>query len=142
MKSALLARDKTLATTLRGIKSAILNVEIALGKREDGLKDNEITSLLRKEAKKRQESAELYKRGGSQEKADAELAELRVIEKYLPDEMTDEQVGELVDKAMDEFAEISPQQMGQVIGRVKDLSDGQVDGGRIAAAVKKRMEQK
>lgn len=142
LKSALLSRDKTLATTLRGLKGVILNAEIASGKRDIGLGDSEIVDLFRKEAKKRQESADLYQQGGSQEKADAELAELRVIEAYLPEELSEAQLQELVDTVLNELDEVSPRQMGQVIGKVKELSNGQVDGGRIATAVKKRMEQK
>jgi hypothetical protein len=142
LKSALLARDKTLATTLRGIKSAILNVEIAAGKREQGLQDSEIVEVLRKESKKRHESIELYKQGGNQEKADAEFAELRVIDKYLPAELSDEQLQGLIDQTIRELGELSPQTMGKAIAYIKDVSKGQVSGGRIAAAVKKRMEQK
>lgn len=142
LKSALLARDKTLVTTLRGLKSAILNAEIATGKREQGLQDNEIVEVLRKEGKKRQESVELYKQGGNQEKADAETAELRVIEIYLPEELSNEQLDDLVDQAVGELGELSPQIMGKAIVHIREASKGQVSGGRIAAAVKKRMEQK
>ena len=142
LKSALLARDKILATTLRGLKGAILNAEIAAGKREHGLQDSEIVEVLRKEAKKCQESAELFRQGGSQEKATAELAEFRVIEQYLPEELSDERLENLVDQTIRELDDLSPQTMGKAIARIKDLSNGQVGGGRIATAVKKRMEQK
>src|SRR6185369_11783185 len=90
LKTALLAGDKTLATTLRGLKSAILYVEVAKGVRDEGLSDEEIVTLLAKEAKKRQESADLYVQGGSQERADAELAEKKAIEVYLPQQLSDD----------------------------------------------------
>ncbi len=75
LKTAMLAGDKVLVTTLRGLKSVILNVEVAEGSRETGLADDKIISLLQKEAKKRQESADLYLQGGSVERQQAELAE-------------------------------------------------------------------
>jgi len=136
----MLAGDKTLVTTLRGLKSAILYGEVAAGKRDAGLADAEITGILRKEAKKRQESADLFSKGGNQIKADAELTELEVIQNYLPAQMTDDQLAALVDQAIGEIGEASQQNMGPIIGRVKVLSDGGVDSGRIAIAVKKRME--
>ncbi|HTE58530.1 MAG TPA: GatB/YqeY domain-containing protein [Verrucomicrobiae bacterium] len=139
LKAAMLGGDKTLATTLRGLKSAILYVEVAEGKREQGLADQEIVGVLRKEAKKRQESAELFDRGGNQEKAVAERHELVVIENYLPAQLSDEEIGKLVDRAIDDVGAATSQDMGRIIGRVKELSKGDADGGRIAAAVKQRI---
>ncbi len=141
LKAAMLGGEKTLVTTLRGLKSAILYVEVADGKRDDGLSDQEVVEVLRKEAKKRQESADLYVKGGNQEKADVEQAELKVIEKYLPQQMGDDQLAALVDQAMQESQDVSPQVMGKIIGRVKELSQGNADGGRIAQAVKQRLGQ-
>lgn len=141
LKSALLGGDKVLATTLRGFKSAILYAEVAAGKRDRGLEDNEIIQVLRKEAKKRQESADLYQKGGNQEKADAELAELQAIQTYLPKQLSDEQLEKLVEQAVSEADDESPQAMGKIIGRVKALSNDQADGGRIAAMVKQRLKQ-
>lgn len=137
----MLGGDKTLVTTLRGLKSAILYAEVAAGKREEGLGDDEIIVLLQKESKKRQESAELYKKGGNDEKADAELTEYEVIQKYLPAQLSDEELMQLVEKAMEEIEDNSPQAMGRIIGKVKELSGGQADGGRIAGAVKERLSR-
>lgn len=139
LKAALLGGDKVLATTLRGLKGAILNVEIAKGIRETGLSDQEIIELFGKEAKKRQESADLYVTGGNQEKADAELLEKRVIEQYLPAQLSDEDLIRVVDQVVEEMGGISQQQMGQAIGKVKSLVGASADGGRIAAAVKARI---
>jgi len=139
LKTALLAGDKTLVTTIRGLKSAILYVEVAENKRDQGLDDEEVVTILRKEAKKRQESADLYKQGGNQEKAEAELTELKVIDKYLPAQLGDDQLNQLIDQAVAEVGEVTQQTMGRVIGRVKELTQGNADGGRIAQAVKQRM---
>src|SRR5688572_3773311 len=119
LKVALLAGDKTLAMTLRGLKSVILYAEVAKGSREQGLSDEEIVGLLTKEAKKRQESADLYKQGGNEEKANAELAEKKVIEKYLPEQMSEEDLQKIVDDVMKELNLTSMQDMGKLIGAVK-----------------------
>lgn len=139
LKAALLGGNKELVTTLRGLKSVILYAEVAQGLREQGLPDDQIVVLLTKEAKKRQESADLYTQGGSAEKAAAELAEKKVIECYLPQQLSDEDVQELVDQAVKELDASSLQQMGQVIAKVKEKAGAQADGARIARLVKERL---
>ncbi len=141
LKAAMLGGDKVLTTTLRGIKSAILYAEVAANKRDSGLADEELVSLLGKEAKKRQESADLYTQGGSEEKAKAELAEKLVIEKYLPKQMNDEALKNLVEAAVTETGAASMQDMGKVIGLVKQRAGAAADGGRIAQMVKERLSQ-
>src|SRR6476660_9207906 len=96
LKAAMLGGDKEKVTILRGVKSAILNEEVAKGLRAEGLPDDEILRILNKEAKKRQESADLYIQGGNQEKADAELAEKKVIEEYLPAQLSEEDIAKLI----------------------------------------------
>lgn len=139
LKQALLAGDKTLATTLRGLKSVILYAEVAKGSRDTGLSDEEILVLFAKESKKRQESADLYSKGGNQEKADAELEEKRVIDAYLPAQLSDEELGAVVDGVIAEMGASGMQAMGQVIAAVKAKTEGQADGGRIAVMVKERL---
>lgn len=136
IKQAMLSGDKTLTTTLRTVKSAALNLEVANGSREQGLSDAEFIDLLTKEAKRRQESADMYTHGGSPERAEAELAEKAVIEKYLPTQLSDEELSTLVNDVINELGVSGPQAMGQVIGEVKKRSAGQADGGRIASLVK------
>lgn len=139
LKAAMLKQDKQLVTTLRTLKSAILYAEVAAGAREQGLADDAVVSLLQKEAKKRQESADLYAKGGREEKAATELQEIEVINRYLPAQLTDDELAALVNKALAELDEVSPQAMGNVIARVKELGEGRVDGGRIARSVKERL---
>jgi uncharacterized protein YqeY len=139
LKTAMLAGDKTLATTLRGLKSVILYEEVAKGLRETGLNDEAVIVLLTKEAKKRQESADLYIKGGNQEKADAELLEKTVIEAYLPAQMSDAELIAVVDEAISLTGANSMQQMGQVVGAVKAKVGSAADGGRVASLVKERL---
>jgi uncharacterized protein len=140
IKTAMLAGEKTLVTTLRGLKSAILNVEVAQGIRDSGLPDEQVIELFAKEAKKRQESADLYRQGGSEERAQAELTEKAVIEKYLPKQLSDEELIAIIESAIAETGAAGLQSMGQVIGKVKQQAAGTADGSRIAQLVKEKLQ--
>jgi uncharacterized protein YqeY len=139
LKTALLAGDSQTATVLRGLKSAVLNVEIEKGAREQGLPEPDVLAILGKEAKKRQESADMYRQGNSPERAEAEEQEKAIIEKYLPKQMEDDELAKLVDEAIASTGASGPQAMGQVIGAVKAKTAGQADGARIAALVKEKL---
>lgn len=141
LKEALLKGNKELVTTLRGLKSVILYAEVAQGKREQGLEDAEIIKLLAKESKKRQESADLYVQGGDESRAAKELAEKQMIDAYLPQQLSDEALKQLIEEVVTELQISSPQAMGQAIGAVKQRSEGAADGTRIAQFVKERLQQ-
>lgn len=141
LKTAMLSGDKELATTLRGLKSAILYEEVAQGKRDEGLDDTTIMTVLQKEAKKRQDSADLYDQGNDAQRRDKELAEKAVIGKYLPKEMTDEELNTLIDGVVADKGPLTQQTMGIIIGQVKQGSKGQADGARIAQAVRERLSE-
>lgn len=141
IKHSLLAGDKTRATVLRNLKSAILYVEVAKGQRESGLDDNGILEVLAKESKKRQESADLYIKGRDQNRAQAELDEKAIIDEYLPKQLSDQELNELVDKVCAAQQEVSLQSMGTIIAGVKQQSEGRADGARIAKAVKERLQK-
>jgi uncharacterized protein YqeY len=140
IKAALLAGDKTRATTLRGLKAVLLNVKVATGKRDSGLSDEEVLAQLGKQAKQRQESADLYVQGGNQEKADAELAEKAIIEAYLPAQLSQEEIAKLIDAAITDTGAAGPQDMGKVIGQVKQQAGATADGGVIARLVKEKLQ--
>ncbi len=139
LKAALLGGDKVLVTTLRGLKSAILYVEVAEGKRDEGLSDDAIITILQKEAKKRQESADLYLQGGNTEKQQAELAEKQVIEQYLPQQMSEDEVRAIVEEVIAATGASGMQAMGQVIGAVKQKTGASADGSIIARLVKEKL---
>lgn len=141
LKKALLAGNKELATTLRSLKSVILYAEVAKGVREEGLPEAEILGLFVKEAKKRQESADLYGKGGDEVRAAAELAEKQVIEGYLPRQLSDGELIQIIDDVIAELGVSDPQIMGQVIGQVKQKTASQAEGARIAQLVKQRLEK-
>lgn len=139
IKTAMLAGEKTLVTTLRGLKSVILYAEVASGDREAGLPEEQVISLLQKEAKKRQESADLYRTGNNIEKAEHEEVEKRVIDQYLPQQLSEEDVRSLVEEEATKMGTPTLQQMGQLIGAVKQASGGAADGAVIARLVKERL---
>ncbi len=142
LKTAMLAGEKTLVTTLRGLKSAILYVEVAKGVRDTGgLSDPEITEILAKESKKRQESADLYAQGNDEERRNAELVEKAVIDAYLPEQMGEEELKAVIDKVIADTGATDVKSMGQVIGQVKQQTAGQADGALIARLVKERLGQ-
>lgn len=139
LKQAMLSGDKVLATTLRGLKSVILYEEVAKGARQAGLSDDAVVQLLSREAKKRQESADLYIRGGNKEKAEAELTEKKVIEKYLPEQISDEDLIAIIEESIKQSKATSMAQMGQVIAAVKAKVGVNADGSKIALMVKERL---
>lgn len=140
LKAALLGGDKQLSTLLRGLKSSLLYAKIAAGSRDRAMEDTEIQSVLRKEVKKRRESAELYARGGEHGRADAELQEAAVIEHYLPAEPTEADITRLVDDAITQAGGVEKSTMGIIISKVKSVTNGAVDGAVLARIVKERLE--
>ncbi len=140
IKQAMLAGDKPKVTTLRGLKSAILYVEVAKGARQQGLTDAEIIDVLSKESNKRQESADMYTQGGSLDRALAEITEKSVIETYLPKQFSNAELEELIVTVIDELGSSKQNAMGQVITEVKKRSSGQADGSRIAKIVKEKLK--
>jgi uncharacterized protein YqeY len=139
LKTALLAGDVQRVTVLRGLKSVLLNEKVATGKRESGLKDDEVLPILAKEAKKRQESADLYVQGGSQDRADAELAEKKIIEAYLPAQLSEEEIVKLVDEAIQQIGATEQKDMGKVIGAVRSKAGATADGALIAKLAKEKL---
>lgn len=139
LKQALLQRDSETATTLRGLKSVILNAEVAAGKRDTGLDNDEVVALLQKEAKKRQEAAAIYADAGDEARAAKELSEKDIIAQFLPEQLDETAVAQLVEGAIAELGASTMQDMGKVIGAVKAKAGAAADGGVIARIVKEKL---
>lgn len=137
IKTAMLAGDKPRVEVLRGLKAAILNEEVAKGVRDTGLSDEQIQQVFAREVKKRIEAADLYVKAGRQELADTENYQKGIIEEFLPQQLSDEELAGIVDAAIAELGEGA--HMGQVIGAVKSKVGQSADGARIAAAVKQKV---
>ena len=121
--------------TLRMVLAAVMNAEVA-GAEAKELSDDEVLTVLRKEAKKRAEAAEAFTTAGRSERADAERAELGVIERYLPAALDDASLQRIVAEEVTATGATSPKDMGVVVKAVRARVEGQADGGRIAAMVK------
>ena len=139
IKAALLSGDKVKATTLRGLKATLLNVKVANGKRDEGLSDDEVLAVFGKESKKRQESADFYVQGNSQDRADAELTEKAVIDAYLPAQVSEEEIAKAVEEAIASTGASTPADMGKVIGQVKGKFGASADGAVIARLAKEKL---
>lgn len=139
LKKALLAGDKDSVTTLRGLKANVLDAEVASGKREEGLSDGEIEKILAGQAKKRREAMDMYEASGRGDLYESEDAELKIIEKYLPKQMSEAELMDEVEDVISGLPEGEPVNMGKVIGMVKMLVGNKADGAAIAKAVKERL---
>lgn len=138
IKSALLSGDQSRVSVLRSLKSAILYIEVEQGSRDTGLSDDAVLHVLARESKKRQESADLYQRGGDSARAQAELDEKVIVDSYLPEQLGDEELGSIVDSVVDEVGN-EPKQMGLAIAEAKKRTQGRAEGARIANAVRERI---
>ncbi|MFF1557828.1 GatB/YqeY domain-containing protein [Streptomyces sp. NPDC058279] len=141
LTAAIKARDELSSSTLRLTLAAITKEEVA-GKEARVLSDDEVLKVIAKEAKKRREAAEAFSQGGRAESAARELAEGEFLDKYLPKQLTDEELGEIVAQAVAEAKAAGaegPRAMGAVMKIVNPKVAGLADGGRVAAAVKQRL---
>lgn len=139
LKAALLERRRFDADILRGLKAVILNEEVAQGRRDEGLDDESIQKLIAKEVKKRVESAELYDKADRKELADNERAEIKVIELYLPEQASDDEIKAAIKDSIEQLGVTSAADMGRVIGAVKSKLGNSADGGLIARLVKEAL---
>lgn len=136
LKTALLSGDKSRVETLKGIKNAIQYKAVDVKTADKGLTEEQILQLLSKEAKKRQEAADLYRQAGEAGRAEAELSEKKIIEEYLPAKLSDEEVLSVIREEISKIPEPAPADMGRIIGLVKARLGAQADGSTIARLVK------
>ena len=136
---AIKERDELRSSTLRLTLAAITKEEVA-GKTKRELSDDEVQKVIIREAKKRREAADAFAQGGRAEQAEREKAEGEVLATYLPQQLSDEQLQEIVAQAVEEAKAAGaegPRAMGAVMKIVNPKVAGQAEGGRVAAAVKK-----
>lgn len=141
LKTSMLARDSFTTDVIKGLKSAILYEEVAKGKREDGLSDDEILAVFKKESKKRQDSIDMYNQGNNLEQAEKETKEKAIIDSYLPAQLSEDQVNELIDSTLNELGISDPtkQDMGKIMGAVKSKAGPSLDGSMLAKLVNQRI---
>ena len=140
IKSAMLAREKVRLEALRGIKKEFLEAKTAPGAGGE-LSDDAAMKILVKMAKQRRESAQIYKEQNRPELAENELAELAVIETYLPKPLTDAELTAELEKMIASVGASSPAEMGKVMGVASKALAGRADGRAISAKVRELLSK-
>lgn len=135
LKTAMLARNTFETTVLRGLKASILDEEVKLGKREEGLSNDEIETLVAREVKKRKEAAGLL----DEERAKNELKEAEILSKYLPEMASEDEIRAAVKAEISAMGEVSIKQMGAIIGKMKAKFGNSADGAVLAKIVKEEL---
>ena len=142
LKDAMKARDERRVSTLRLVNSALKNADIeARGQNKGPLGDDELLALLAKMIKQRQESIELYEKGGRAELAQQERDEIAIIAAYLPKQMSDAEVRTAITQAIAESGASSMKDMGKVIAALKGRYAGRMDFGKVSPLVKESLQR-
>ncbi|HJR19597.1 MAG TPA: GatB/YqeY domain-containing protein [Actinomycetota bacterium] len=136
MRDAMKAREAVRVAALRMLMAAVKNAEIE--KRHE-LSDDEVLDVVGKEAKRRRESIEAFEKGGRDDLVAKESDELAVLEAYLPERLSDDELAALVDAAIAETGAASPKQMGDVMKALMPKLRGRADGGQVSALVKAKL---
>ena len=135
LTEAMRARDEVRSSTIRMILTAIKNEEVS-GKEARELSDAEVITVLSREAKKRREAAEAFEQAGAKDRADMEKAEGVVIAEYLPVQLSESEIQEMINAAIAETGATGPQQMGLVMKSIQPKIAGRADGGVVSSLVK------
>jgi uncharacterized protein len=138
LNTAMRARDQVRMRTLRMALTSITNEEVAGAAARD-LTDEEVVKVLTREARKRREAAEAFSAAGRSDQAQAERAEGEVLAGYLPAQLSDDELADLVDTAIAETGASGMAAMGQVMKTVTPRVAGRADGARVAAEVRRRL---
>ena len=135
-KTAMKERDKPRLGALRMLGAALKNGQIEAGR---PLEEQEEQTILRRQLKQREESAEAFRNAGREEQAASEAAEAEVVRAYLPQPLSREEIENVVDTAIRETGATGMRDMGKVMGRATQLSKGRAEGRELSALVKERL---
>jgi uncharacterized protein len=136
-KAAMKQRDRTRVGALRMLGAALKNAEIEAGRPLD---EQEEQTILRRQLKQRDESAEAFRKAGREEKAASELAEAEIVRSYLPEPPSQKELEEIVDMAINETAAQDMKDMGAVMARAMELSEGRAEGRTLSALARTRLQ--
>ena len=135
LTDAIRSRDEMKSGTIRMVLAAITTEEVA-GKEARKLSDDEVITVLSREAKKRREAAEAFEQGRRADKAAQEKAEGEIISAYLPAQLSDDELAALIAEAVTAVGASGPGDMGKVMGVLKPKIAGKAEGGKVSALVK------
>ncbi|MBP6913794.1 MAG: GatB/YqeY domain-containing protein [Candidatus Levybacteria bacterium] len=141
IKKAMLDRNENVLSTLRMLKSAIQYAEINKGVNYSAT-DEDVIDVIGKEVKKRRESIDLYEKGGRPELAEKEKKELDIIQRYLPEQLQEDEIKKIVNEAISTTNASGIQDMGKVMGIIMQQVKGKADAGTVSSIVKSRLTQK
>ncbi len=141
LTEAMKAKNERAVSTLRMVNSTLKNADIeARGAGKEPLGDAEVLSVLQKMIKQRQESVEMYKKGGRDDLVKQEEGEIAIITRYLPKQMSEAEMASAIDAAIAETAAASMKDMGKVIGVLRGKFAGQMDMAKASALVKAKLQ--
>ena len=137
LKDAMKARDERRVSTLRMMNASIKNADIeARGQGKEPLNEADLMSLFQKMIKQRQESADLYDKGGRAELAQQERAEIEIISSYLPKQMSDVEAGAAISALLQEINAQTMKDMGRAMAALRERFAGKMDFGKASAKIK------
>jgi uncharacterized protein len=136
-KAAMKQRDKTRVGALRMLGAALKNAEIEAGR---PLTEQEEQTILRRQLKQRDESAEAFRKAGREEQAESESAEADIVRSYLPEPLSPADLEKIVETAITETGAASMKEMGSVMGRAMELAEGRAEGRQLSALVRSRLQ--
>ncbi|HVT01025.1 MAG TPA: GatB/YqeY domain-containing protein [Patescibacteria group bacterium] len=139
LKAAMIAKDELRLSTIRMLKSALQYYEIQKGGAGYEATDEDVIDVIGREVKKRRESIEMYKKGGRVDAAEKEDKELKILESYLPEQMSEEEVRKLVDEAIAQTGASTQQDMGKVMGALMSKVKGKADGSLVSSIVREKL---
>ena len=139
LTTAMKARDEVTVRTLRMALTSVSREEVA-GTTARELSDDEVLTVLTREAKRRREAADAFAAAGRDEQAEAERAEGAVLDAYLPARLSDAELGELVTTAIEETGASTRRDMGRVMKLLTPRIAGRAEGGKVAAEVRRRLQ--
>jgi len=140
LTEAIRSRDEITSGTIRMVLTAITNEEVA-GKEARVLSDDEVITVLSREAKKRREAAEAFESAGRSDRAALEKAEGEVIGRYLPAQLSVDEIKKMIANAIASTGAAGPGDMGKVMGAVKALIAGKADGSVVSNLVKEALNK-
>ncbi len=138
MKTAMKSGDKLRLETIRGLRSQLRNLEIDKGRE---LSTEEEHEMLMSAAKKRKESIEQFRSGNQNERAAEEQKELEIIQSYLPKQLSEDEISQLVDQVIQEVNAASSKDMGKVMGNIMPQVKGKADGKLVQQIVQQKLSK-
>lgn len=142
LKNAMKAKDKVRVSVLRDFIAAFINEAVASGKTAQSiLDDEEAMKVIQRKAKQRKDSIESFEKGGRDDLVQKEKAELEIIEEYLPEQLSDEELEKIVDEVIEETGAEGAGDMGKVMGKAMEKVGVRAEGGQVAGIVKRKLSE-